>query len=170
MPAKAGKSKSRRPTARRAALDAVGRVVARQTDIFLETINEAISVIPEECHVDRIVNPIEAMEMLDAARLAIENLGRRYAQAMGSYSWLFWLRRLPTEIFSAGPVTSRIYCRALAEVMSSWTTTSELFEAKSYKSVTLAISDSQLESLMKLCSIARLLWHRAQRYASCRER
>jgi hypothetical protein len=95
--------------------------------------------------------------MLDAARLAIEGLGRRYAQAMGSYSWLFWLRRLPTEVFSAGPVTSRIYCRALAEVMSSWTMTQELFGAKSFKSATLAISDSQLDSLMKLCSIARLL-------------
>lgn len=155
--AKASKRKSRRPTARRAALEAVTRAVARQTDIFLETIHEAVSVIPDECRVDRVTDPIEAMAMLDATRLAIEDLGRRYAQTMGSYSWLFWLRRLPIEIFSAGPVTSRIYCRALAEVISSSTTTPELFGAKSFRSVTLAISDSQLESLMKLCSIARLL-------------
>lgn len=155
-PAKSSKRNGRQ-TARRVALDTVTGAVARQTAIFIETIHEAMSVIPKECHVDRVADPVEAMALLDATRLAIEDLGRHYAQEMGCYSWLFWLRRLPTEVFSGGPATSRIYCRALAEVMSSWTTTPEHFGAKSFKSVIPTISDSQLESLMKLCSIARLL-------------
>lgn len=154
---KTGKSKSRRPTARRVASDAVASAVAQRDAIFIETIHEAISVIPEECRVDRVTEPVEAMAPLDAVRLAIEGVGRHYAQAMGGYSWLFWLRRLPTEAFSGGPTTSRLYCRALAEVMSSWTTTPEQFEAKSFKSVIPVMSDSQLEALMKLCSVARLL-------------
>jgi hypothetical protein len=156
-PGKAGKRKNRRPTARRVALDAVESAVARLPAILVETIHEAISVIPEECHVDRVTDPVEAIALLDAARTAIEGLGRRYAQAMGRYSWLFWLRRLPIEVFSGGPATSKLYCRALAEVMSSWTTTPEHFEAKSFKLVIPAINDSQIESLVKLCSIARLL-------------
>jgi hypothetical protein len=154
---KAGKRKSHRPTARRVATDAIASAVARHMAIFIETIDEARSVVPEECRVNRVTDPMEAKAPLDAARLAIEELGRRYAQAMGCYSWLFWLRRLPIDVFSTGPADSKLYCRALAEVMSSWTTVPEHFGAKSFRSVIPVISDSQLESLMKLCSAARLL-------------
>ena len=154
---KAGKRQGRRPTARRAASDALARAVARRETIFIETIHEAVAAIPEEYRVDRITNPVEAMASLDATRLAIEGLGRRYAQAMGCYSWFFWLRRLPSAVFSGGLATSGPYWRATAEVMSSWTTTPEHFDNKSFGSVIPPISDSQLESLMKLCSIARLL-------------
>lgn len=157
VPGQASRSKSRRPTARRVASDAIASAVTRHMAIFIETVDEARSVIPEECRVSRVTDPVEAKAPLDAARLAIEELGRRYAQAMGSYSWLFWLRRLPIDVFSSGPADSKLYCRALAEVMSSWTTVPEHFGAKSNRSVIPAISDSQLESLMKLCSAARLL-------------
>jgi hypothetical protein len=154
---KADKRKGRRPTARRAASDALAGAVARREAIFTETVHEAVSVIPEEYRVDRVTDPVEAVAPLDATRLAVEGLGRRYAQAMGCYSWLFWLRRLPSEVFSGGLATSGPYWRAVAEVMSSWTTTAEYFGDKSFRSVIPPISDSQLESLMKLCSLARLL-------------
>ena len=132
-------------------------MAARQEAIHAEAIHEAVSAIPEEYRVDRIINPVEAITSLEATRLAIEGLGRHYAQAMGCYSWLFWLRRLPGSVFSGGLATSEPYWRALAEVMSSWTTTPEHFDARSFRSVIPDINDSQLESVMKLCSIARLL-------------
>jgi len=154
---KAGKRKGRRPTARRAASDALAGAAARQEAIFRDTIHEAVSAIPEEYRVDRVTDPLEAVVPLEATRLAIEGLGRNYAQAMGGYSWLFWLRRLPSMVFSGGLASSGPYWRALAEVMSSWTTSPEHFGDKSFRSVIPAISDSQLEPLMKLCSIARLL-------------
>src|SRR5256885_1412224 len=111
VPGNARKHKGRRPTARRAASDALARAAARQEAIRRETIHEAVSAIPKEYRVDRVTDPVDAVAPLDATRLAIEGLGRRYAQAMGSYSWLFWLRKLRRVVFSGGLATSGPYWR-----------------------------------------------------------
>lgn len=154
---KPGRPKPRRPTNRRAALDAIARAVARQDGIFDEVRQEAISSLPEQCRVDRITNPMDSVAPLEASRMALEAVGRQYAQVMGSYHWLFWLRRLPPTVFSASLPTSAPYRQALAEVMSSWTDSSEYFGAEVQKSVIPAVSQDQLEAVMRLCAVAHAL-------------
>lgn len=154
---KASKRKERRPSLRSVGSSILAAAVERQEILFPEVLREILSAMPEECKEDRVTDPIEAASPLAAVRLAIEGVGRRHAQAMGNYSWLFWLRRLPPEAFAGGLPTSSPYRRALAEVMSSWTTTSEHFGSEVYRSVVPAISGDQLDSLVKLCGAAHAL-------------
>jgi hypothetical protein len=151
------KRKIGRPTARGMVSDALTGIVARRDHLFAEAFSEAVAVMPEECRVDHVDDPVDAVPSLAAVRLAIEALGERYAQAMGSYSWLFWLRRLPPTVFSGGLATSGPYRQALAEVLSARTTHAEHFEASKARVVIPPMNDSQMESLMKLCGIATAL-------------
>jgi hypothetical protein len=154
---KPGKSKLRRPTKRRVAMDAIAQAVEHRDAIFREVELEAISSLPEQCRVDRITDPVSSAALLDASRLALEALGRRYAQAMGTYSWLFWLRRLPPSIYSVSLPTSTPYRQALAEVMSSWTETPEHFGAEIRKMVLPEASQDQLETTVRLSALAHAL-------------
>ncbi len=139
------------------ASDALTAIVARRDHLFAEAFSEAVAAMPEECRVDHIDDPVDAVAPLAAVRLAIEALGERYAHAMGSYSWLFWLRRLPPTVFSGDLATSGPYRQALAEVLSARTTHTEQFEASKVRVVFPPMTDSQMESLMKLCGIATAL-------------
>jgi hypothetical protein len=146
-----------RPTARGMASDALTAIVARRDQLFAEVYSEAVAAMPEECRVDHVDEPVDAVPCLDAVRLAIETLGEQYAQAMGIYSWLFWLRRLPPTVFSGDLATSRPYRQALAEVLSARTTHAEYFGSSKARVVFPPVTDSQMESLMKLCGIATAL-------------
>jgi hypothetical protein len=138
-------------------MDAIARAVDRQDAIFAEVKLETISSLPDQCRADRITNPVDSVAPLEASRLALQALGRKYAQALGSYSWLFWLRRLPSTVFSGGLVTSAPYRQALTEVMSSWTETPEYYGAEVQKSVIPRISQNQLEEVMRLCAVGHAL-------------
>ena len=153
----AKKRGARRPTNYEIIRRTLHPVVVRRLELFEQAKLDAIAAMPKGCRVNQILDPVRAAAPLRTVRLAIENLGSQYAQSMGSYSWLFWLRRLPSEVFSGRLASTGPYVQALAEAMSAFTRTTEEFTATKKRSVIPKLNDSQLEVLMKMCGLATVL-------------
>lgn len=67
---------------------------------------------------DGIVEAVEAGTFLNTCRVFVEEEAYRLSDMFSSYRWLWYLRRIPDEIFRGELVTTAGYDHALAEVIT----------------------------------------------------
>jgi len=135
----------------------VGDALERRKELFEEVRQEVVAALPAECRQICITEPQESQDLLHQARIAIEQLGINYAQAMGSYAWLFYLRRMPMDLVEGNLPNSAIYRLALAEALSSNSSVAENYSQLFKRRVIPPIDRRSAETLVKLCGVATQL-------------
>jgi hypothetical protein len=144
----------RRPSYRSRAPRSVELALNRRDETAQAVWDMAVDALPPECRRARVSDPVEAEELLHEARRSIEKLGTEFACAMGSYTWLFYLRRLPSDLFSGRLGTTGPYRQLLAELISSLSTTSDVFPELSHKrQVMPPIDGTGADALIRLCAL-----------------
>lgn len=122
-----------------------------------EVFDTVIDGLPSECRKRRVTDPIESQELLHSARISIERIGLEYAQALGSYSSIFYLRRLPSEVFSGRLSTTGPYRRSIAEGLSALGASGDYYPADHMNRVVPVLNKGNSEQLLKLCGVAGVL-------------
>jgi len=129
----------------------------RRHEFFEAGLGTAIAAMPAECRRDAITGPEESQVLLQSARMAIEKVGLKYARAMGSYAWLFWLRRVDVDLVHGQLPATAPYRMALAEALSAMTPKTDNYPATDYSMVFPPLSATAAESMLKLLGAASLL-------------
>jgi hypothetical protein len=130
----------------------------RKWELLEEGRQRAISAMPVKCRRTTVTEAQESQSMLHEVRVTAEGVGVEYAQAMGSYSWLFYLRRTPlADVLEGNLPTTAPYRLALAEQLSSMTSHAEYYPADSMRRVVPPLDRQSAEALFKLCGVATFL-------------
>ena len=84
---------------------AIARAADRMWPSMMRTVlNEVMQAVPEDLRQEGVSLDGEAAgHALDRIRRAIEELAVQEAQSHDPYAWLFYLRRLPDELFQGRP-------------------------------------------------------------------
>lgn len=96
----------------------------------------------------------EALGLLSECLAGLEGLGVEYAQTMGQYRWLYWLRRLPFDVMAGRLASTAPYRSALAEVLSTHSQVPEHFPERALRQVSLALTPPQSEGLLRMCGLS----------------
>jgi hypothetical protein len=131
--------------------------LARSDTLLEEAHRETVNQLPIKCRKLSVSEPMEAQELLDAVRLKLEELGSQYAKAMGSYSWLFYLRRIPDDLMVGRLGTSAPYRMQIAEILSAGTSEVEQFPERKGRPIVPALSVAAADSLVRLCGVTGAL-------------
>ncbi len=127
----------------------------RKDELLGQVWSDVMDSLPHHVRQTKLVEPQEGGAVLTAARIALEGLGATYAQAMGSYAWLFGLRRVPDNLTSARLTWAGAYNRRVAEALSTFSTAPEDFPApQSMQHRVPDISKEAAEALVRMCGLA----------------
>lgn len=87
--------------------------------VYTEFRQELLDALPPETlEEQRIWDPIPAGKLLMTIHDLLTSMAREHAQAMHSFEWLWYLRRLPSWVFARQSVTGPIYDWVIAQTLS----------------------------------------------------
>jgi hypothetical protein len=97
---------------------------------------------------------VEAGEVLRVVHEVLVGRAEDVAQALSPYAWLWYLRRLPVEVFAGAWSTTEPYDLMLAETLSASSRQPELLAAERPGYVTFDLGDEALAAVFRLCGYA----------------
>jgi hypothetical protein len=131
--------------------DVFTRAVKGRARINEEVSKTALAALPPECKQERVTGALEAGELLHEARAAFEDEVQRVVDQVGSYTWLFYLRRLPEDVFAGRLATTGPYRRQMAETLSARTSVAEAFPERR-KSVLPPLTRAEADVVLRLAA------------------
>lgn len=131
----------------------LNKVLDHADDILYAAEQRVIQAMPSDCRTPHITDGAGAQSLLHRARQSAEQVGLEYAQAMGTYSWLFYLRRISPDIVRGHISNTAPYRIALAEVMSTKTILSETYDPSYKRNFVPPLDRQSAEALLGLCGV-----------------
>lgn len=156
MPVSRGRarSKTRRPKRGSLIRDVFASAVSASDRLMDEVVDQAIGALPSHCRRDVVTDPETSLQLLHECRTALEKLAADLASELDTYTWLFYLRRTPDEVFAGRLNTTAPYRRMMAEVLSARTTRTGTFaEPAAERRVIPALSRPQAEAVVRLAHL-----------------
>lgn len=132
--------------------------ISESERIRSEVIDSVTEAIPAPCRRKVVTDPVSSQALLHSFREDVEAAAAIVASELDSYSWLFYLRRVPEELFAGRLMTTSPYRRAIAEALSTLSSRHQPFlEPTAIRQVIPPLSRGQAEAVIRLVHLAGAL-------------